>query len=251
MRTATFWVLALALATAANAQNTNVTVNVNNDSALAEKQRIEAENGRAIGEAIAKGLLAGIQATKVKLETKKAAEWCTAHPGAEHGFHFSNGVNVSCDGGIVTFHEPDWKPSHSAEPIGASQSDRNKRDPPEYVCVDESIKATDPDGATVFVTLQSKPGECGSAVMPSPLSREDRDLLYKMSVAASNINALYAADKLRESSGQERTWAAMIEIGVKDFRQKRAQLCSRHPDMFVYQLKDDGERTAPKLCSTE
>lgn len=251
MKTAPFWVLALAVATATKAQTTSVTVNINNDSTLAEKQRIEAENGRAIGEAIAKGLLAGIQAAKMKQETKKAAEWCTAHPGAEHGFHFSNGVNVSCDGGIVTFHEPDWKPSHNPEPIKALRDDKNTPVPPEYVCLDEATKANNPDGRTVFVSIQSKPGECGSAVIPSPLSREDRDLLYKMSVAASNINALRAADELREKNGQARTWAPMIEMGVKDFRQMRTQLCSAHPEMFVYQLNDDGQRTAPKSCSAE
>jgi hypothetical protein len=240
---ATFWVLALALATATKAQTTNVTVNVNNDSALAEKRRIEAENGRAIGEAIARGLLAGIQVAKMKQETKKAAEWCTAHPGAEHGFHFSNGVNVSCDGGIVTFHEPDWKPAHNTEP--------NKAFPPDFVCLDEAIKANAPDGSTVFVSIQVKPSQCQSAVMPSPLSRADRDLLYNMSVAASNINALYMADEMREASGQKRTWTPMIDMGVKNFREMRAQLCAAHPDMFVYQLKDDGQRTAPKSCSKE
>lgn len=72
-----------------------------------------------------------------------------------------------------------------------------------------------------------------------------------MTVDASNINAFYAADKLRETGCQKRTGTSMIEIGVKDFRQMRTQLCSMHPDMFVYQLKDDGERVAPKSCSKE
>jgi hypothetical protein len=242
---------ALALATFSKAQSTNVTVNVNNDSALAERQRIEAENGRAIGEAIARGLLVGIQAAKIKQETKKATEWCTAHPGAEHGFHFSNGVNVSCDGGIVTFHEPDWKPPHIPEPIKPLTQDKSTPIPLDYVCLDEAVKATAPDGSTVFVSMQSKRGECESVVMPSTLSREDRDLLYKMSVDASNVSTFYMTDELREASGKERTWTPMIEMGVKNFRQMRTQLCSTHPDMFVYQLMDNGQRTAPRPCTQQ
>ena len=99
-------------ATVARAQQTNVTVNVNNDSALAEKQRITAENERAIGQAIGRGILAGIEAAKLRKETKKAVAWCAAHPGPDHGYHFSNSTNVSCDGGVVTFHEPGWTPTH-------------------------------------------------------------------------------------------------------------------------------------------
>jgi hypothetical protein len=139
-----------------------------------------------------------------------------------------------------------------AKPVDDTQTrDKNTPIPPDYVCLDETVKATAPDGSTVFVSIESKRGECASAVIPSPLSREDRDLLYKMSLAASNINALYMADELREARGQKRSWAPMIEMGVKNFRQMRIQICSEHPDMFVYQLKDDGERTAPRSCSTE
>ena len=48
--------------------------------------------------------------------------------------------------------------------------------PPEYICLDEAIKGEAPDGSTVFVSIQVKPGQCESAVMPSPLSKEDSDL---------------------------------------------------------------------------
>jgi hypothetical protein len=123
--------------------------------------------------------------------------------------------------------------------------------PPEYICLDEAIKAEAPDGSTVFVSLQVKPSQCESAVMPSPLSKEDRDLLYDMSRDASNVSELRFADEIRETGGQKRTWTPMIEMGVKNFRRMRAQLCSKHPEMFVYQLKDDGGRTAPKPCSKE
>jgi|HubBroStandDraft_6_1064221.scaffolds.fasta_scaffold54687_2 hypothetical protein len=133
----------------------------------------------------------------------------------------------------------------------AKTRDGNTPIPPEYVCLDEAVKATAPDGSTIFVLLQAKHSECESAVMPSPLSEEDRDLLYKMSVDASNIAALYMADEVREAHGDKRTWASMIETGVSNFRRMRTRLCARHPDMFVYQLKDSGERTAPKSCTKE
>ncbi len=117
--------------------------------------------------------------------------------------------------------------------------------------LDEAVKATAPDGSTVFVSIRAKRGECESAVIPSPLSEGDRDLLYNMSIAASNLSELRLADELRETNGQKRTWAPMIEMGVKNFRRMRNQLWSEHPEMFVYQLKDDGQRTALKSCSTE
>lgn len=138
------------------------------------------------------------------------------------------------------------------DPRGKKETRENQASiPPDYVCLDEAVKATTADGSTVFLLIQAKHGECESAVVPSPLSREDRDLLYKMSVAASNISALREADELRETSRQERAWAPMIEMGVKDFRQMRTQLCSRHSDMFVYELKEDGERTAPTPCAQQ
>jgi hypothetical protein len=134
---------------------------------------------------------------------------------------------------------------------GAQTRATNTPIPPDYVCLDEAVKATAPDGTTIYLSSQAKPGECESAVMPSPLSREDRDLLYKMSVDASNVATFHAADELREAGGQKSTWTPMIETGVKNFRQMRTQLCSQHPDMFVYQLKDDGQRTGPKPCAKE
>jgi hypothetical protein len=93
---------------------------------------------------------------------------------------------------------------------------RNAPIPPDYVCLNETVKATAPDGTSVFVSMQVKPGECESAVIPSPLSREDRNLLYRMSVDASNVASLYVADELRETGSQKRTWTSMIEMGVKN-----------------------------------
>ncbi len=70
--------------------NVNVTVNNQNDAALAEKQRINAENGQEIGQAIGKGLAATVQAAILKHDVKKSLEkgaaWCAAHAGADHGF---------------------------------------------------------------------------------------------------------------------------------------------------------------------
>lgn len=111
------------------------------------------------------------------------------------------------------------------------------------------MKDTAPDGDTVFVSMQVKPGQCESAVMPSSLSGEERDLLYKMSVDASNVTELRLADEMKDANGEKRTWTPMIETGVTSFRQMRAQLCSERPDMFVYQLMNDGKRTSPESCS--
>jgi hypothetical protein len=140
---------------------------------------------------------------------------------------------------------------NETEPVKGQTHEKKAPIPPEYVCLDAIVKADAPDGGTIFVSLQVKPGECESAVMPSPLSRGERDLLYEMSIDARNVYALYIADELRETGGEKRTWTPMIETGVKNFRRIRTQLCSQHPDMFVYQLKDDGKRTAPKSCSKE
>jgi len=102
--------------------NVNVTVNNQNDPALAEKQRINAENGKEIGQAIGKGLAASVQAAIVKHNLKKSLEkgaaWCAAHPGADHGFKMPDnlaqvlGVSAysSCVDGKQTFHEAGWKP---------------------------------------------------------------------------------------------------------------------------------------------
>jgi hypothetical protein len=133
----------------------------------------------------------------------------------------------------------------------AQRHDEKASVPPEYVCLDTVVKATAPDGDTIFLSLQVKPGQCESAVMPSPLPREDRDLLHEMSVAASNVAELYLADQIRETGGEERTWTPMIETVVKNFRGTRIQLCSRHHHMFVYQLNGDGKRAAPVACSKE
>jgi S1-C subfamily serine protease len=140
---------------------------------------------------------------------------------------------------------------NETEPVKAQTHNGNPSFPPDYVCLDTVVKAVAPDGGTVFTSLEVKRGECESAVMPSPLSEEDRDLLYKMSIDASNVSELHLADEMREAGGEKRTWAPLIEMGVRNFRRMRTQLCSKHPDMFVYQLEDDGERAAPKSCAKE
>ena len=127
------------------------------------------------------------------------------------------------------------------------QSERNA--PKSYVCLDTVVKATTPDGATIFTSLAAKRGECETVVMPSPLSEEDQDLLLKMNIDANNVSSLLIADEVREVGGAKRTWTPLIDEGVKNFRRMRTQFCAKHPDMFVYQLTDDGERTAPNPCS--
>jgi hypothetical protein len=117
--------------------------------------------------------------------------------------------------------------------------------------LDAVVKAVRSDGSTVFGLMDARRGECESVVMPSPLSKEDRDLLYKMHIDADNVSALYRADQIRETEGKERTWDPLIKEGVKNFRRMRDEFCSRHPDMFVYQVEDDGERITPKPCSTQ
>jgi hypothetical protein len=119
----------------------------------------------------------------------------------------------------------------------------------EYVCLDTAVKGESANGrGTIFALSQMRPGECESVVMPSPLFQADRDLLYAMRADASNVEALYEADEIRVASNEERTWAPMIAQGVANFRRMRGQFCSRHPDMFVYDLKDDGERASPRAC---
>lgn len=61
---------------------------------------------------------------------------------------------------------------------------------PDYVCLVPVIKAEADDGNgkshTVFAFVRGKPNECESVVMISPLSKEDRDLLMKMSMIEMN-----------------------------------------------------------------
>lgn len=139
-------------------------------------------------------------------------------------------------------------PAKRANP---SPQTKNPPVPPDYICLDTVAKAVAPDGGTVFAFIHSTQNECEIAVMPSPLSATGRDLLSKMGIAASNVYALYVADQLRESEGQEKTWGPLIAQGVRDFRRMRGQFCSDHPDMFLYQLQDDGEQTAPRPCLGE
>lgn len=124
---------------------------------------------------------------------------------------------------------------------------------PDYVCLVPVIKAQADGGNgkshTVFAFVQGKPNECESVVMISPLSKEDRDLLMKMSMIEMNTWSLIMDDEMRLMKGKERTWTPMIDMGLEDFRQLRGKFCLKHPDMFVYDLASDGKRTVPKPCT--
>src|SRR5207302_2686620 len=82
-----------------------------------------------------------------------------------------------------------------AAALTAGQSVPPRKDiraiPPDYLCLDTVVKASAPDRGVVFASLEVKRGECESAVMPSPLSEEDRNLLYNMSIDSSNVYGLY------------------------------------------------------------
>jgi hypothetical protein len=97
-----------------------VTVVVNDDSALAEKQRITAENGQQIGQAIGKSVSTAIQIGAAKHAInkflKQVKQHCASHPGPDRGAIYNGGETflgmsrfITCDDGIPTFHEAGFK----------------------------------------------------------------------------------------------------------------------------------------------
>jgi hypothetical protein len=101
--------------------------------------------------------------------------------------------------------------------LAAGQSVPPQRDgwvPTEdHVCLDSVVKAQAGDGrGTVFALIQLHHSECDSVIMISPLSQDDRDLLYRMQITASNVFELYMADQVRETGGEKPTWTRKTKV---------------------------------------
>ncbi len=98
--------LILALAVAASAQQIDTHCSnagdgqANCSSTVRDNQT---QNQRhETGEAIGKLIAAKLKTEAAKKQLKKGADWCAAHPGHDHGYHFSDGTIVTCDNGVMT-----------------------------------------------------------------------------------------------------------------------------------------------------
>jgi Trypsin-like peptidase domain len=73
---------------------------------------------------------------------------------------------------------------------------------------------------------------------------KDGDLLAKMQIDFMNATSLHLAEEMKPGS-----WAPLIGAMWAKFEDYRNDFCSRHPRMFVFDLKLDGTATPPEPCS--
>jgi hypothetical protein len=131
-----------------------------------------------------------------------------------------------------------------------------------YVCLDTVVNARDDTGEQEFVAIGASGGVCVDLVAPLPLSRStvkllteednsDFDLIYKMRLGAVSVSQLFMA--LDQPKGPEEIAARDKLIGAigGTFQTNRDSFCSRHPDLFIFNLKLDGNITRPKPCETQ
>ncbi len=74
---------------------------------------------------------------------------------------------------------------------------------------------------------------------------EDDELLMRMDSQQINVTQLHIAEEMKPGS-----WAPLIGAIWAKFEDYRNDFCSRHPRMFVFDLKLDGTTTPPEPCST-
>lgn len=74
---------------------------------------------------------------------------------------------------------------------------------------------------------------------------EDDELLMRMDVQQMNVTQLHIAEEMKPGS-----WAPLIGAMWAKFEDLRNDFCSRHPRMFVFNLKLNGTTTPPTPCST-
>lgn len=97
-------VVALAAISFAQTQrvNTDCTTNGNQTNCTSTAQGQTPNPKHELGEAIGKLIAAKLRTDAAKKQIKTGEAWCAAHPGHDHGYHFSDGTIVTCDNGVMT-----------------------------------------------------------------------------------------------------------------------------------------------------
>jgi len=117
------------------------------------------------------------------------------------------------------------------------------------ICLDGLINTVE----TPFLYLAKS---CTKFVVSLPLAPEDArllegnlpeddELLMRMDIQQMNVTQLHIAEETKPGS-----WAPLIGAMWAKFEDYRNDFCSRHPRMFVFDLKLDGTITPPEACST-
>lgn len=133
-----------------------------------------------------------------------------------------------------------------ASPVFAqtSQKPKPKFDSGMY-CLDRMIGVTEGDR----FAYNALGGGCKVLTPIPPLPRADMDLLERMEIQVFNImNTNLVIQSGGNNREEEKTLNALILETEKSFRKNRQDFCSRHPEMYVYDLDGRGSTTPPVPC---